>query len=547
MTTIDTRPEASAIPATDDATGSAAGRSLAGAGSWITTADHKRIGRLFVGFSLLFAIAVVVVGAVFSLERVQPSGLFLEADSVEQVYSFFRVGLSFMVVAPLLLGLSVAVVPLQVGARSLALPRVAALGFWSWLAGSIIVVVAYLSNGGPSGGEENMVDLFLMGLALTCIGLVAAAGSVVVSALTTRAPGMTLARVPVFTWSALVGGVGLVVTLPVLVGVLILQTVDHRYGRAAFGGNTGILEWTGWAMTQPTTYVLVIPMLGIAADVVVTASRRRQPQRGTVLVGIVVFATAMVGAVTQRAHDVPWGGADFFDDLGDKIGDLLPYALFNLVPILGVLIVLGLITLSLKGGRPRVGAAFVFSFLGMLMLLTGVLAQVLTPLLDLQLSDTVYEEGVFLYIVYGAVLAALGAVAFWGPKLWGRRIGDKAAVPLALLGFLATILAALPMLVAGFQGQPAGAAGDYDYEVSPELLNGLAFAGHALMALTVVAFVLLALRAFTKGDAAGDDPWGGQTLEWMTTSPPPADNFTDVHTVASATPLIDLDLSRGDN
>jgi heme/copper-type cytochrome/quinol oxidase subunit 1 len=103
------------------------------------------------------------------------------------------------------------------------------------------------------------------------------------------------------------------------------------------------------------------------------------------------------------------------------------------------------------------------------------------------------------------------------------------------------------MLIAGFQGQAAGAAGDYDYELSPELLNGLAFAGHVLMALTVLAFVLLALRAFTKGDAVGDDPWGGQTLEWMTTSPPPTDNFTDVHTVASATPLLDLDLSRGDN
>jgi heme/copper-type cytochrome/quinol oxidase subunit 1 len=192
-----------------------------------------------------------------------------------------------------------------------------------------------------------------------------------------------------------------------------------------------------------------------------------------------------------------------------------------------------------------VSAPLVFALLGLLMLFTGVLAHTLTPILDLQLTGTVYEEGVFVYVAYGAVLIGFGAIAHWGPKLRGRRIADKQAIPLALLGFLGTVLAGLPLLIAGFQGQPAAAPGDFDFDLA-ELLNALAFAGQVLMLITVLGFSLLALRSFATGDAAGDDPWDGQTLEWATSSPPPPDNFSEVHTVASATPLLDLKPARTD-
>ena len=296
MTTIDTRPETGSSLGTD----TPAGRAVSGTMSWIITADHKRIGRLFIGISVLFLLGMTVIGALVGFERLQPDSTALEADSMDQLFSLLRVGSSFFVVAPLLLGVSVAIVPLQLGARSLALPRAAALGLWSWAAGGVVVVVAYVNNGGPGGGDENMVDLFLMGLALACIGLVISAGSVVVSVLTTRAPGMTMARVPLFAWSAFVGAAALVLTLPVLVGNLVLLTVDHRYSRAAFGGNTGITSWMGWALTQPATYVYAVPALGIAADIIATATGRRQPMRGTVMLGIALFGTATLAAVTQR-------------------------------------------------------------------------------------------------------------------------------------------------------------------------------------------------------------------------------------------------------
>jgi heme/copper-type cytochrome/quinol oxidase subunit 1 len=158
---------------------------------------------------------------------------------------------------------------------------------------------------------------------------------------------------------------------------------------------------------------------------------------------------------------------------------------------------------------------------------------------DAQLGGTVFEEGVWLYIVYGAILSALGAITYWGPKLWGRLIPDKQVLPLAALGLIATVLASLPYLIAGFAKQPANAS-EFDYDGPQNLWNGLSAAGHLLMFITVLGFVGLAARSFTKGTAASDDPWDGQTLEWATSSPAPYANFADVHIVASPEPLLDL-------
>ena len=198
------------------------------------------------------------------------------------------------------------------------------------------------------------------------------------------------------------------------------------------------------------------------------------------------------------------------------------------------------------GSKPRITAAFVFAFFGLGMIFVGMLGGALVPIVDLGLQGTVFEEGVFVYVAYGATLAALGAVAYWSPKWTGRTIPDKPALGLATLGMLATVLAALPYYVAGFADQPA-ASGTYDYDGPAELWNVLVTAGHALMAVVVLAFLGLWLTTTRRGgDAdAGDDPWGGQTLEWLTSSPAPHDNFAEVPTVMSPEPLYDLEGSPG--
>lgn len=552
MTTIDTHPE-SAVAATG---ASAPGQAAAQVASWITTTDHKRIGRMFIGLSLTFLMGIAGLGAVLGFDRItaDDSDTLLSVNSLGQLFSLFRVGLIFMVVVPLALGLAIAVVPLQLGARAMAFPRLAALGMWTWLTGSGIVIVSYVQNGGPGGGKASAVDLFLAGLGLVVIGLLCGAAALAASVLTNRAPGMTLDRVPAFAWSALVAAVALIITLPVLLAALIYLYTDHRYGSRlsleadGWGGNA-IYPWIRFALSQPTSFIYALPVLGFVAETVPVFARRRNALRAGVLLGVGIFATASLTGATQIDHGIGnWNAMDG----GDRFKDLVDYAFFNVLPVLGILAVMGTVTLTLllglKSKRLSLSAPLILALGAVEMLTIGVGAHLLTPIADLDLAGTVYEEGVFHLIAYSAVLAALGGFMYWGPKLWGRALPKAPTFLLALGAVGGATLAGLPFLIAGFNNQPGlfGVTNASDLvlgwtnDAAPELLNALTAIGHALVALTVLGTVLLALGAFTKGKFVGDDPWDAQTLEWATSSPAPADNFVDLPTVSSAEPLADL-------
>ena len=531
MTTIDTSPDALAAD-----TGESSGSFLGGVAGWVTTSDHKCIGRLFMGVSALAFLATAAVGLLLGIERADGGELVFRADVVSQLFQAQRVGLSFGTMLPLGLGLAVAVVPLQLGARSLAFPRLALAGFYAWLSGLVLTIVALANDGGIGGTDVDMVVLFLLGHALMALGLLAAAGSLATSILTTRAPGMTMRRVPFFTWSALVTAIGLLLALPVALAVIVYLVVDLRYGGAAFGGSDGLAAWLGWPFTQPTTFLFAIPALGVFAELVPVTFRAAQKARGVVFAGLGLVAVAALAAVTQQAiFAVPWAG-----DFGDDIRDLVPFAMFHLLPILGVVIVLALGLLTAVGGRRRLTASFLFGFFGLGMVLVGMLGAALYPIGDLELRGTVFEEGAFVYVAYGTVLGVIGGVLHWAPKLWGRRIPELKAIPLALLGVLATILASLPYYVAGFAGQPA-ASSLYSYSGPDSLWNVLVLVGHGLMVLTVLAVFALLIATFTgDGEPAGDDPWGGHTIEWAAPSPAPPNNFVDVPSIFSPEPMLDL-------
>ncbi|MET0577711.1 MAG: cbb3-type cytochrome c oxidase subunit I, partial [Ilumatobacteraceae bacterium] len=543
MSTTDIAPDSVSSAAVRDghATSRERGGGLLAISDWLTSSDSKVIGRQYIGGAVLALVGCTVLGTLLGLERIDGDGSFLDAGSLPQLFTAFRVGLVYGVMVPFLLGVAVAVVPLQVGARSLAFPRLAAAGFWAWFAGLVLVIVALANNGGPGGGNADMVDLYLAALGLLILGLAAGATSVATTVLTTRAPGLRMSRVPFFSWSALVASVGLILVLPVLLGVLIYLYIDHHNARALFGGNIGITSWTGFALTQPTTYLFALPAIGLVAELVPVTFRTRMPLRGFVYGGLAIIGVAALSAVTEQTdHAVPWSGSGLdLDGFGDKFWDLVVYALFTLLPILGVVIVLGIGAIAARPShdtetwvKPRVTAAFVFAFFGAGMILVGMLGGALVPITDLGLQGTVFEEGVFVYVAYGAALAAMGAVCYWVPKWTGRVIPDKPALGLATLGMLATVLASLPYYVAGFADQPA-ASGTYDYDGPAEVWNVLVTLGHGLFAVVVLAFVALWLKSDrvrdTDADAAvGADPWGGQTLEWLAPSPAPLDNFAEV-------------------
>ncbi|MCU1365995.1 MAG: putative cytochrome c oxidase subunit [Ilumatobacteraceae bacterium] len=540
MTTIDT-----ASHSTSEASTASASHALSTVGAWITTSDHKRLGRMLIGCGLIALLGIGAVGGLLGLERIDVNTTTLGSGSIDQMFSIFRVGLAFFAVLPVMLGLGVAVVPLQLGARALAFPRLAAAGFWAWFFGMALVVLSILANGGPGGGTSKYVALYISAFAVMLGGLTMIAISLATTVLTTRAPGMNMRRVPTFAWSVLVSSLGLVIVLPVVIGASIYLYVSYRYNRIPFGGNEGILDWTGFSMTQPQTFLYVLPAVGFFAELIPVTARKRMPMRGFVLAGLGLVGVAAITGATQLPHLLPWRGSKLYlGHFSTKLGDLISYGLFNIVPVLGVVIVvlLGPLAFAAKKGQrvaPKITAPFIFGFFGVTMLLVGMVASILDGVIDLGLQGTVYEEGTYTYVCYGAILAALGAVTYWGPKLWGRRLADKKVMPLALLGVLAVVLSSLPYLVAGFADQPAGAI-TFSYGGPHALWNTLTTIGHFLMVLTVLAYVGLALQGFRKGDLAGDDPWDAHTLEWATSSPPPANNFVELHTVMSPQPLLDL-------
>ena len=539
MTTIDTH-----VTSAPTASGSA----LACVAEWLTTTDHKRIGRLYIGTGALSFLASAVVALLLGIERISPTREMLDVGSLTQLFSLQRFGFTYLALVPLLLGVALAIVPLQVGSRSLAFPRLAAAGFWAWFVGAVLAVYALVYNGGPNGGNPRFVDLFTLAAALVAAGLLFGAVALVTTILTTRAPGMNMRRVPFFTWSVLASSLGLLVALPLLIGNLIYVYVAHRYASVSeLSGNRALGQWAGFAFTQPTTIIFAIPVFGFLAETVATATRQRLRPRGIIYTGIALVGVATFGTVLQWPATLRPGFLDA--SFGNKLNDLLPFAMVHLLPLLGAFIA---VSLSLKGlaAKPKISTPLVFALFAALLAFGGVAASALNHIGDAGLIGTTFEEGAWLALVFSGVLATMGAVAYWGPKWWGRSLPMKASLPLALLGFAGAGISALSLMIAGFADQPGGvfpavetgndAVVNFDYSGPIGLWNTLNVVGVGLVLLSVLAFVALALRAFRRGDAAGDDPWDGQTLEWATTSPAPGDNFVEVHIVQSAEPLLDL-------
>jgi heme/copper-type cytochrome/quinol oxidase subunit 1 len=506
----------------------------------VTSSDHKKIGRLFIGLSLVYAIAIALIGALIGFERINPDGAqIFNADAALQLTQLHRHGLVFGLLAPLFIGLALAIVPMQVGARAIAFPRLAQLSFWTWAFGTDLVLISFIANGGPGGGNSNMVDLYLLGLALSLTGLLAGAVSIATTVLTSRAPGMSLENVPAFSWSALMGSVAALLSLPVAIGTIAYLYVNHTYGQTAFGDNTSVNTWLGWVYGQPQTFVLIVMALGVLAEVAPVTAKVRQPLRPVLLAGLALITTATLGAVTQTAHVLDLSGTT-----GDKLSSTILFLFFNGLPLLGVVITVAVAMLCFKEGRPGVNASFAFALLGALMLLAGVTGSFVQHIGDAALIGTSFGEGVTAYVVYGGLLAGLGGITFWAPKLWGITLDDKKVLGLAGLGFIGVVLASLPLYIAGFADQPIDAVNNFDYSGPLGLWNVLAGSGSAIIAVVVVAYMGLLFATVRKGTGAIDDPWDAHTLEWSIPSPAPTDNFAALATVSSSEPLLDVKPSQ---
>jgi heme/copper-type cytochrome/quinol oxidase subunit 1 len=508
------------------------GRGLAAV---LGSGDPRTIGRLFIGTSLVFLLATGITGALVSAERLDTAGLDLLEDSLGQIFTLHSIGGVFLFALPLVIGILAVVVPLQIGASTVAFPRALAASYWTYLVSGGLVIAAYAMNGGPFGGDTDGIDLFLTSLVAVLLALATATVVLVTTVATLRAPGMTLRRTPLLSWSTLVGGVVWLLTLPVLAAIVVLLYVDHRWGEGQLlaGEGGGIYERIRWAFFQPTVFTFAIPALGMIADVVPVFARRRLQLHAVAMTAIGLYAALSLGAWAQLAytlsgssddptpwlHDVPWVGTAF-----------LSLAAF------GVLVLLWADTL--RRGAVVVGSPLLLATVAVIALGVGALQRALTAIEGLELFGTTWSTAEAHHVLIGLTAASFAALAFWAPKIYGRLLPEGAARALAGALLLGAVLLDVPDMISGFLDQSAQFLGVGDDVSTIEALNAASLAGGVLLGLGAVGFVGL-LLAPRRGDAPGDDPWSGHTLEWTTSSPPPVGSFASLPPITSEAPLYD--------
>jgi heme/copper-type cytochrome/quinol oxidase subunit 1 len=532
MALTDTRPEAAApgVPAAPTAADDRVGAAL-GSG------DHKVVGRLYLVTALVLFLAVTIAATALGFERIDQTDFQLfSRDTYFQFSTLQATSMVFMVLVPLLLGLAIYIVPLQIGARAITFPRASAASFWGYLVGSGMVIGSYGINGGPGGGDAVAVDLWLVSFAFLVVSLLLGTVCVVTTIVVNRTPGMSLYRVPLFTWSMLVAGVVWITTLSVLVAVLIVAYVDHRYGRTIFG-NFDLYPYVHWVLRAPQVYAFAIPALGIVAEIVPVMGRARQAQHRLMMAAFGAFGVLGIGAYTVTFY-VP--GHDIYGEwmwIGTGIAVVLP-----------VLALLGGWADTMRRGSPRLHSSLLFAGVGTLVLLLGTLAGAATVIEPFHLAGTTWETGQADLVLFATLMIAIGGLHYWAPKIGGRFLGEGLGRLVTLVFFAGVLLLAGGNLVAGVLDQvdhlliasTDGFTGIVVVRDNTDIGNGAATLGAAVLVLGALG-VLVNVLASSMGpaDDVADDPWDGHTLEWATTSPPPPNNFDEVALVTSATPVLD--------
>ena len=527
---------------------------------WLNTADHKRIGRLFIVSSLAFGLAGAVTDLLVRFDLASSDGhTVLNADSFVQVFAFTRDALVLGMLIPLFLGIAIYVVPLQVGAPNVAFGRAAALSFWGWLVSLGVLVGAYVGNGGPGGGWSDGVELHLLAVAGLVISLLTGAICVAVTTLTMRAPGMYMDRTPPFAWSALVTASMLVVSLGVVLGQIVVLYIEHRYGPRFLGGNYGIWPRIDWMYRTPQLFIYVVPVLGVVAEIMLAAARRWvfEPLALYFTMGLV----GLFGFGAWANFGITSEGADIVDGLEGIV--LVGLYAGALAGVSGLLALLGF-TVWQSRRWPRPTTAVLAAFGAGTLIAAAALVGLIGAGVDwLQIAGrgvdgnaplrfTTWVTGQQSLLIYGAgLLGALAALHWWAPKMWGRCLSELVGLASLLAIGGGALLAWLgPTLSGVFTEQPQFVYGEpqlttvYIGQVDDSGAEGLSLLGAVGVVVVLAGVALMVLNllvsvAMRKGAAAEADPWGGLTPEWLLPSPPPLGPAEALSELTSGMPLLD--------
>ena len=516
--------------------------------SWITSTDHKVIGYMYMIVSFSFFLFGGVMALVIRAELAQPGMQIVSLAQYNQLFTMHGSIMLLLFATPLFAGFANALMPLQIGAPDVAFPRLNALAFWFFVVGGIIVCAGFLTPGGaadfgwfaytPLSNAINSPgvgsDLWIMGFTLGGLGSILGAVNFITTIFCMRAPGMTMFRMPIFTWNVLFTSVLVLMAFPVLAAAFVVLEADRMFGAQVFdAANGGVILWQHlfWFFGHPEVYILALPFFGIASEILPVFSRK--PIFG--YKGL-VFATAAIAALSVAvwAHHMYVTGAvnlPFFSFMTMLIAIPTGVKFFNWIGTMWR----GSVTFE----TPMVwtlGFLVTFLFGG----LTGILLS--APPVDFQVSDSYFVVAHFHYVIFGTVVFAMFAgFYFWWPKWTGRMLDEKLGYVhfwLTFIGFHTTFLVQHWL---GAEGMPRR-YGDYLESDGFTALNVVSTIGAAILAVAMLPFIYNVWKT-SRGPATVtvDDPWGwSRSLEWATSCPPPRHNFTSIPVIRSESPAFDL-------
>ena len=515
--------------------------SYQGVWGWITTVDHKRIGILYGVTAFIFFILAGVEALMIRIQLSRPEQDIVSPEVYSQLFTMHALSMIFLAIMPLAAAFFNFMIPLMIGARDVAFPRLNALSYWIFLGGGILLNSGWFLGGSPNAGwfayanltEEPFnlgrgMDFYVVGLLVLGTASMAAGFNFLVTIINMRAPGMSLMRMPVFVWMTLITSFLIILAFPVITVGLIELMLDRTFGLNFFipsaGGDPVLWQHLFWVFGHPEVYILILPAMGIVSEILPTFARK--PLFGY---PVVILSGVIIGFMGWGV----WSHHMFTVGLGPVANSAFAIGTMAIAIPTGVKIFNWIATLW--GGSINIKTPLLFAVGFVSMFIIGGLSGVMhaSPPSDAQQQDTYFIVAHIHYVLFGgSIFAIFAGIYYWWPKMTGRMLSE----PLGKLHFWTMFIgfnsAFFPMHYLGMDGMPRR-INTYDSAMGWDLWNMVSTVGAFIIAASFLIFIHNAFRSLRKGERASNDPWDGRTLEWSIPSPPPVHNFDEIPTVHS--------------
>jgi cytochrome c oxidase subunit I+III len=522
---------------------------------WLTTTDHKRIGLLYLFTSLAFFAAGGTEALLIRTQLIVPNGTTLGPAAFNTTMTMHGVTMIFLFVIPISTGaFGNYLVPLMIGARDMAFPRLNAFSYWVFLGSGLFIYAGVFTGNGPNAGwfdyvplasrtynPGSAIDFYALGLIFNSISSTAAAINFIATIFKMRAPGMSLNRMPLFCYAFLAVSFALVFALPALSVDCLFLELDRRLGFSFFapqrGGDVLLWQHLFWIFGHPEVYIIILPAFGIATSIIPTFTRRRMV--AFPMVALAEILVAFIGFGVWAHHMFAVGLSTI---------TTVYFAAASMIVVIPSAIQLFAWLTTLVTGRPIFKTPLLWIIGFIVFFIIGGLSGIMFAAIpfDQQLTDTYFVVAHFHFIIFGAaVFPLLGGLYYWFPKVTGRMYHEGVGQLSFWLSFVGSALTFFPMHIVGLLGMPRRV-----YTYSPQVgwasYNLAETIGAYILAAGLVLLVVNLIVSYFKGPAAGPDPFGGATLEWSTSSPPPPYNYPVIPTVTSAYPMWDVEDRKED-